>query len=140
MTCLSVATWMGRPGATIGASAEPDSLRALASIEASSSGAPEATLQMVQLSLSCADMPGVIHVAQHQHQVQFQLHHCAVPDGSVEIMGSYFSEPLMVFPADREGLLDSEIVQLKEGANTFTLEWMDRTGTLRSTEFQIQRG
>jgi hypothetical protein len=141
MTCLSLATWMGRPGTTIGQNTETEGLRALASIESSSSSeALSSSMEMVQLRLSCLEIPSVIQVSPNQHQVQFLLHNCASGDGSVEISASHFKEPLLVFPSDNEGSLDSEIVQLKEGSNQFTLEWMDQTGSLRSFEFQIRRG
>ncbi len=143
LTALSVATWLGRPGPQLAPTAkESQELRALASVETGSapSAAPGQQWEVAQISVNCQDSPDQWAVPHHQHQVQFKLVGCSQLDENTQVELVAEGQPLILFSSDRPGLIDSEILQLKEGTNTIVLRWRKEEGApFESRTFQIQR-
>lgn len=144
MTALSFATWIGRPVSEITPSArETEELRTLASVD-SQAPAEESSLQweVVQLTLDCTRPSASVQVAHHQHQIQFKFVDCPELTESAEaqLTGLISPDPLTLFKSDRAGLLDSEIVQLQEGVNTFQLQWESPQGKTHQLTIEVHRG
>ena len=137
MTALSLATWMGRPGPRIAPTAqESEELRALASIETGSVVADQ-PWEVIQIAIDCQKAPDALRVTHHQHQVQLKFVSCPQLEESPKVELVAEGQELVLFASDRPGLMDSEILQLKEGTNTVVLRW--GANPAQSLVFQIKR-